>query len=45
MIVIMIVMMIIFYLFQLIGIVIAFYLCANVQDYDEDDDYDDEVEV
>lgn len=32
-------------LLLLIGIVIAFYLCANVKDYDDDDDYDCEVEV
>ncbi|KAL4235782.1 Tetraspanin-18 [Mactra antiquata] len=32
-------------LLLLIGIVIAFYLCANVRDTDDDDEYDYEVEV
>ncbi|XP_045158565.2 CD82 antigen-like isoform X2 [Mercenaria mercenaria] len=32
-------------LLLLIGIVIAFYLCANVRDTDDDDDFDYEVEV
>lgn len=32
-------------LFLLIGIVIAFYLCANVRDVDDEDEFDYEVEV
>jgi hypothetical protein len=36
---------ILFFSFQLIGIVIAFYLCANVRDVDDEDEFDYEVEV